>query len=483
MPSPNKLIQIATDEIGYLEKKSNKDLDSKTANAGDGNFTKYWRDMDPSMQGQPWCDCFVGWCFMKAYGLTMAQALQCGGTKTYYTPTSASFYKNANKWSRQPALGAQIFFENSERINHTGIVVGYTDTEVTTIEGNTADGSSIIANGGAVCRKTYKRNNSRIAGYGVPAYTAEEPKVTTKQFIDAVSKVAQIAQKSNWHYGDSHGVPPCSDGYISCDRLIARALWDLGFTDQQVGGMTVLTMDKYLTGHGFKKITDQKALQPGDSILMKQNGTSAPTAAWHAFVITAYNPSTGICSKYDEGSESRIRAGGFFANVPLNEWSNRTFFAGYRVPGDKEPNRLKPTGKKYTIESALNKGYCFDIYGGSMENKGNLNLYKKNGTPAQQFCIEEVKDGYVRIVNVKSGLVLDLTGGKAANKVNVQQYEWTGVPAQLWKMRYNLDGTITFESAVDGSYVMDAAEGKAANKTNIWIYKNNGTKAQRWRLV
>lgn len=50
-----KVILIAKNEIGYLEKKSNSQLDSKTANAGSNNYTKYWRDIKPSYQGQPWC--------------------------------------------------------------------------------------------------------------------------------------------------------------------------------------------------------------------------------------------------------------------------------------------------------------------------------------------------------------------------------------------------------------------------------------------
>ena len=47
-----KVILIAKNEIGYLEKKSNSQLDSKTANAGSNNYTKYWRDIKPSYQGQ-----------------------------------------------------------------------------------------------------------------------------------------------------------------------------------------------------------------------------------------------------------------------------------------------------------------------------------------------------------------------------------------------------------------------------------------------
>ena len=59
MKAAEKLIQIARAEIGYLEKTSNKDLDSKTANAGSANYTKYARDLYPSLQGQAWCDMFV----------------------------------------------------------------------------------------------------------------------------------------------------------------------------------------------------------------------------------------------------------------------------------------------------------------------------------------------------------------------------------------------------------------------------------------
>ena len=45
MNAIDRLIAVAENEIGYLEKKSNKDLDSKTDNAGSSNYTKYNRDL------------------------------------------------------------------------------------------------------------------------------------------------------------------------------------------------------------------------------------------------------------------------------------------------------------------------------------------------------------------------------------------------------------------------------------------------------
>ena len=37
----SKVIKIAMAEVGYLEKGSNSNLDSKTGNAGYKNYTKY----------------------------------------------------------------------------------------------------------------------------------------------------------------------------------------------------------------------------------------------------------------------------------------------------------------------------------------------------------------------------------------------------------------------------------------------------------
>lgn len=60
--SAAKIVEVAIGELGYLEKASNKTLYDKTANAGNNNYTKYWAEMKPEWQGQPWCDCFVSWC-------------------------------------------------------------------------------------------------------------------------------------------------------------------------------------------------------------------------------------------------------------------------------------------------------------------------------------------------------------------------------------------------------------------------------------
>lgn len=176
MKASEKLILTAKAEIGYLEKRSNSQLDSKTANAGGNNYTKYARDLFPSLQAQPWCDMFVDWCMVQTFGQVPAKQLLCGGFSAY-TPTSAQHYKNQGRYHKShPQPGDQIFFRNDVRINHTGIVTEVTASKVRTVEGNTSGGSAVIANGGGVCAKEYSLANGRIDGYGRPDWSlAEQP--------------------------------------------------------------------------------------------------------------------------------------------------------------------------------------------------------------------------------------------------------------------------------------------------------------------
>ena len=175
----SKVLEVALNEELYLEKASSNNLDSKLANAGDKNYTKYSRDLvkwigSPYAQGVAWCDNFVDWCFITAYGKTTAKKLLGGWSA--YTPTSAQYYKNMNQWSLTPVVGAQIFFRNDVRICHTGFVYKFDSTRVYTIEGNTASQGSdkVVPNGGGVFKKSYLLTNPAIAGYGIPAYDKED---------------------------------------------------------------------------------------------------------------------------------------------------------------------------------------------------------------------------------------------------------------------------------------------------------------------
>ncbi len=181
----NKIISIAKNEVGYLEKASNSNLDSKTANAGKNNYTKYARDLDAipgfyngKKNGYAWCDVFVDWCFVQAFGVDKAKELLCQPNKSLGAGCkySMNYYKANGQLYTKPAVGDQIFFKDSSgNITHTGLVYDVDKTYVYTIEGNTSSASGVVANGGAVAKKKYKLSYAKIAGYGRPDY--DLPKV------------------------------------------------------------------------------------------------------------------------------------------------------------------------------------------------------------------------------------------------------------------------------------------------------------------
>ena len=178
-----RLAETALAEIGYLEKASSKYLDSKTANAGSKNYTKYARDLDAitgfyngKKQGAAWCDVFVDWCFVKTFGADEAKRLLCQPNKSLGAGCgySLKYYKSKGRFHTKPAVGDQIFFKSGTGIAHTGIVYDADNTHVYTVEGNTSPVSGMVANGGCVSAKKYKLSYSKIAGYGRTSCTKRQ---------------------------------------------------------------------------------------------------------------------------------------------------------------------------------------------------------------------------------------------------------------------------------------------------------------------
>jgi hypothetical protein len=158
----NRLIKVAVAEIGYKEGANNY---NKYAEEFDSKYSNWYNG---KKNNNPWCDIFVDWCFLKAFGYNKAQSLLCQtdnstGAGCYY---SMSFYKNNGQFiprgNGDPKPGDQIFFGKSkDNATHTGIVEYVDASYVHTIEGNA---------GNQVARKSYSLDDTSIIGYGRPAY-------------------------------------------------------------------------------------------------------------------------------------------------------------------------------------------------------------------------------------------------------------------------------------------------------------------------
>lgn len=204
----NKVLQIAANEVGYLEKTSKSQLDSDTANAGYNNYTKYARDLDTipeiyngNKQGYAWCDVFVDWCFVKAYGVEGMQYLlgqpdESLGAACKY---SAQYFHNKGRfYISNPQPGDVIYFGKRGNESHTGIVEKVESGRVHTIEGNTSSKAGVVANGGGVFRKSYSVNDKAIAGYGRPPYNGTQASSKPTNNGEKVCKVEvkQLAKGS-----------------------------------------------------------------------------------------------------------------------------------------------------------------------------------------------------------------------------------------------------------------------------------------------
>lgn len=173
----------------WVSGKATKDqLDDKTANAGDKNFTKYARDLDNlkfyngKKQGVAWCDVFFDWCMVQAFGKAKALEItfqpttaskNCGAGCKY----SRNYYKTNGQLFDTPEPGDQIFFYNSGKtgIQHTGLVYKVDKQYIYTVEGNTSVKSGVVSNGGGVALKKYALNYTRLAGFGRPVYPDTAP--------------------------------------------------------------------------------------------------------------------------------------------------------------------------------------------------------------------------------------------------------------------------------------------------------------------
>lgn len=163
--SVERLLAIARNEIGYLEKASNSQLDSKTANAGHNNWTKYgaWFGINPGA----WCDMFVSWCAEQA-GISDVVG-KFSWVKSHWN----FFYTQGRTFRRgeQLPVPGDIAFLGS--LGHIGIVSRVTTDRVYVIEGNTSTVKEYEPNGGCCREKSYALTSTSIYGYGRPAYRSE----------------------------------------------------------------------------------------------------------------------------------------------------------------------------------------------------------------------------------------------------------------------------------------------------------------------
>lgn len=279
----DKFVQTALNEVGYLEKKSNSQLESKTANAGSGNFTKYGEWFEGGWaQGQFWCDIFVCWCADQVGILNtlVPRAASCGVTRDW-------FIKRGQWHTRQsgylPKKGDLIIFSakaNSSKTAHIGIVRDRDANKVYTVEGNTGGGSDVIANGGGVAKKSYALNYSKIIGYGEVKFPPDSEvkkeevyvpqKVNMKMNGKTTAVTAIVHEKENYvrlrdlatlglkvDYDAKMGLPVIDLAEVKSLRMNVDGK-DIAIPNIQIAGTNYAGVRAFMEGLGYKVDWDEK---------------------------------------------------------------------------------------------------------------------------------------------------------------------------------------------------------------------------------
>ena len=164
------MLSIAHHYVGYHEKLSPENLDDFTApNDGNGNYTCFARDLDAMeyfngpKNGYDWCAVGSIAFFVYAYGKDLAQKLLCQPPRSAAAGCvyGAQYFKNMGRWFQTPEVGDIIFYDYGSGINHQGVVVAVTNTNVVTIEGNVNS---------QVQQCQHALSAGYIAGYGRPCW-------------------------------------------------------------------------------------------------------------------------------------------------------------------------------------------------------------------------------------------------------------------------------------------------------------------------
>ena len=315
----NAIINIALAEVGYLEKATNANLDDKTANAGSNNYTKYWRDIYPAYQGQPWCACFVTWVFVIAFGKAMAQKL----LKHYpyvYCPTMADLFTlNAN-----PKVGDIVIFKHNGVFTHTGIVIKVSGDQFWTVEGNTSGGSTIIANGGAVCKKTYFNSNLPGTKFITPDYSKVQEIKNEGNDTPSISASSILKMGSN-----GSAVKTLQK---NLNTLIKAKLTVDGEFGTATYNAVIKFQTKYkLTADGIVGENTQKKI---NTLLKKKNSSTATTHSTKSVVGEVTANELNVRSWYGIDSSTGKKYPTIVSYPKLKKTNRVSILATYKVNGE-----------------------------------------------------------------------------------------------------------------------------------------------------
>ncbi|WP_254898124.1 RICIN domain-containing protein [Kitasatospora sp. NA04385] len=135
-----------------------------------------------------------------------------------------------------------------------------------------------------------------------------------------------------------------------------------------------------------------------------------------------------------------------------------------------------PTGATTLV--AQNSGKCVDAAAAATANGTAVQQYACNGTTAQQWQLQDLGNGYVRINNQNdTSKALDVTDVSTADAAKIQLWTYSGGLNQQWQAVAEAGGAYHFVNRNSGK-CLDVPSASTADAVQLQQYTCNGTAAQ-----
>lgn len=398
----NDIVKIAKAQIGTKESPSG---------SNNVKYNTWYYGHAVKGSGYPWCAVFVSWCANQA-GVSTAKI-----PKTASVTNLLQFFKNKGRYIKKgnykPKPG-DIMIQKANGASHTGIVISSTSTTFTTIEGNTSN---------KVGQRTYSLNDSKLSGFGIPAYSAsgsgsgggaipsddeKETTISGNKTVSTTDTAAEVQQKEQKEItstviksisGSGGAVrqfldtvnpnAPAIELYINNAGKLFQPLLKDGVTwetDRQ-GSPGKLT---------FTVVKDQNiSFHEGNTVIFKVNGKNVfygyvfvkSRDKEHHISVTAYdqlryfkNKHTYIYTNKRVDELIRMMANDF--NLRVGTLEN----TGYKIPGRMEDNTtLFDMVQNAIDDTVLNRNKLFVLY----DDFGYLTLKNADSMKINDIVINE----------------------------------------------------------------------------------------------
>ncbi len=205
------LVNVALSQTGYCESDSEFQLSG--VDKGQLSFTEYGRWYG---YHNMWCAMFVSWC------ASVANISTDIIPKHAYTPNGLYFFLSNDQAHTQdkvlnggytPQPGDLVYFKsdrNENLVNHVGIVIGYTNGYLYTVEGNT-DALADFTDGGAVMVRSRHISDPVIRYICCPNYPNDNLPAFAPLFPeDSVPEQPSHSEGTGKTPQSSVGLPPMS---------------------------------------------------------------------------------------------------------------------------------------------------------------------------------------------------------------------------------------------------------------------------------